>query len=246
MTGQQPANFDLPGVFSGQEASLRSELDNLRRAGHPGVQGEGTEQSWIDLLNRHLPRRYQATRAIVVDSEGHRSQQIDAVICDRQFSPEFWQSGDHRYVPAESVYVALEIKPTFNREYLTYAADKIASVRALKRTSAAFGWSQGQHKPREDFIPLGGMLAGSAEWADGLGTAFQKALVDADSVSRVDLGCALGAGTFEIPAGGTPAEVEFGNPGHTLFQFLLIVLRRLQVLGTAPAIDYTAYEKWLV
>jgi hypothetical protein len=235
--------IDLHQVFTGQEDILRTHLRTGKHAGHPSVQGDGTEHHWIELLRTRLPRRYDVTKAIVVDSVGGRSDQIDMVVYDRQYSPEFWEQGDHRYVPAESVYAVFEIKPSFNREYVLYAGDKIASVRRLKRTSNPFGWAGGTHDGHGGFEPLGGILCTTSEWSPAFGTPFAESRNVMDAQGQLDLGCVLGHGAFEIPDRSSQDEITISDPSVTLVTFLLTLLRRLQALGSAPALDYAAYER---
>lgn len=251
MTGEDPSDpgplpeIDLHGIFAGQEDVLARELQASKMAGHAGVQGEGNEHLWIELLKQRLPNRYTVSRAIVVDSAGGRSHQIDAVVHDRQYSPRVWERGEHHYVPAESVYAVFEIKPVINRDYVIYASKKVESVRRLSRTSSSFAWASGTHKGREDFVPLGGLLAGSCGWATGLADAFEGALRDTVEGGRLDLGCVLGTGAFEIPDREQPGLVITSAPETALVSFLLTLLRRLQELGTAPAINYEAYARWI-
>jgi hypothetical protein len=242
--GELP-EIDLHQIFVGQEEVLARDLKDSGLAGHPGVHGDGNEQLWIDLLNKRLPARYTVSKAIVVDSAGGRSHQLDAVIHDRQYSPQVWERGEHRFVPAESVYAVFEIKPEINRDYVLYAAKKVQSVRRLARTSSSFTWASGTHGGREDFVPLGGLLCGSSGWSPGLGDPFTKALGDAPADGRLDLGCVLGHGAFEVPDRAEAEVVTLSTPSTALVSFLLTLLRRLQGLGTAPAIDYRAYAEWI-
>lgn len=46
-----------------------------------------SEQRWIDLFDRYLPRRYRASPAFVVDADGGRCRQIDIAIYDNLYSP---------------------------------------------------------------------------------------------------------------------------------------------------------------
>jgi hypothetical protein len=239
-------DFDLHEVFTGQEAILRAELTVGKQAGHPGVQGDATEDHWIELLRKRLPRRYDVTRAIVVDSTGHRSHQMDLVVHDRHFSPLWWEQGDHHYVPAGSVYAVFEVKPEISRDYVLYASKKIASVRRLERTAASFGWAMGVMNPRPTPPPiLGGLLASDSGWSPAFGQPFRKALEDAAPTGgALDLGCVLGHGGFEIPDSTKPGEAIVSQPGVALVSFLLGFLHRLQGLGSAPAIDFIAYARW--
>jgi hypothetical protein len=200
------------------------------------VHGGGTEDHWIAFLQDHLPGRYAASRAFVVDSRGQRSEQIDIVIHDRHFSPEFWEWGGHRYLPVESVYAVFEVKPELTREYILYAGSKASSVRSLYRTNASFGWAMGTMPPRELFPILAGILAGRSSWSPPFGDAFVSALGDIGENGRLDLGCVLGVGAFSIPHGETPDELVLSGADIALFSFLLSLLHRLQGLGSAPAI----------
>lgn len=238
--------FDLHDAFMGQGEELTAALrTGERNAGHSSVQGDGTETHWHEALGSVLPSRYQATRAFVVDSRGGQSQQIDLAIIDGHFSPLFWNWGGHCYVPAESVYAVFEIKPEINRDYVIYAGEKIASVRRLHRTSVSFGWAMGP-MPARDLPPvLGGFLAGGSGWSPPFGDAFRKALADVEASGEIDLGCALNAGSFEMSAGGSIEDVTVSSPKTALISFTLTLLKRLQGIGSAPAIDYNAYARWV-
>ena len=52
----------------------------------------------------------------------------------------------------------------------------------------------------------------------------------------------LNAGAFEVPENCGPAEVEVSPSDTALVTFFLILVRRLQCLGTVPAIDWPKYE----
>ena len=69
-----------------------------------------SEAVWLELLNSYLPTRYQAAKAVVVDSEGAFSDQIDVVVFDRQYSPFIFRFEGQTVIPAESVYAVFEAK----------------------------------------------------------------------------------------------------------------------------------------
>jgi hypothetical protein len=238
-------SFDLHKVFAGQEDGLRAQLKTGKQAGHPGVQGDGTEDGWLKLLQDRLPHRYAVTRGIVVDSKGSRSHQIDLVVHDRHFSPQFWEYGGHHYVPAESVYAVFEIKPKLTRKNVLYAGKKVATVRALHRTSASFGWAMGPMPARALFPILGGILADDCKWSPPFGEPFATALQDVGTDGRLDLGCVLGKGAFEVQHDAPADQAVVSGADTALVTFLLTLLHRLQGLGSAPAIDYPAYAQWI-
>jgi hypothetical protein len=240
------SRFDLHDAFMGQEKTLLTALETARRnAGHAGVQGEGTETHWHELLTDILPGRYRVTRAFVVDSLGGQSQQIDLAIVDRHFSPLFWEWGGHCYLPAESVYAAFEVKPEINRGYVLYAGEKIASVRQLHRTSTSFGWAVGTMPARELPPIIGGFLAGASGWSPAFGSPFRDALRDVLADGDIDMGCVLDSGSFEVPMGGKVDDVVVSDATAALVSFTLTLLRRLQGVGSVPAIDYSAYAAWV-
>lgn len=245
ISGQRP-KFDLQTAFAHKEAGLLNELGaGAEVAGHTGVQGQGTEDQWRKVLKDVLPVRYQVSAAIVVDSEGGQSEQIDVVIRDDHFSPLFWEYGGHLYVPAESIYAVFEVKPEMNRDYLLYASKKIASVRKLARTSTSFGWARGPMEARTLPPILGGFLAADCAWAQPFGDPFRRAVTATDPDEQIDLGCILGNGSFEVPKDATAAAVEVDPSESALVSFMLRLLRRLQAVGSAPAIDYSAYARWI-
>ena len=236
--------FDFRGAFSSKEASLKSLLLGDQAAGHPVVQGTGSEMHWADMLKTMLPSRYQLSPAIVVDSEGRQSDEIDLIIRDAHFSPLLFDVGRHLYVPAESVYAVFEIRPKINRRNLDYASGKVASVRKLTRTSAPFGLAQGSMHRQGLPTIIGGMLAQRSDYTPPFGDAFHRALDGQDGHGLLDIGCVLSTGVFERSIE-TGAVGVYENGETSLVEFVLRLLRRLQALGSAPALDYGAYMRWV-
>ena len=105
------SNWSLPTLLDALHQSVESELRRARLAlGHPTEKGDASESVWIEVLNAHLPRRYEARKAHIVDSRGAFSEQIDIVIHDRQYSPLVFRMKDSFIVPVESVYAVFEAK----------------------------------------------------------------------------------------------------------------------------------------
>jgi hypothetical protein len=233
----------LTEILDGLQARLEGGLRGNRAAvTHPGARGEASEEDWLRILNDHLPRRYQADRAFVIDSRGECSEQIDIVIYDRQYSPFLYNQANQRYVPAESVYAVFEVKQDLSREHVLYAGQKAASVRRLRRTSSAVPHVEGVAKPRPLPRIVAGIVAYQSSWTPPFGDSFQNALRELKAEQQLDLGCALMHGIFEAqyPAPGEVALTVVEGP-RSLVQFLMRLLKQLQALATAPAIDYEAY-----
>lgn len=224
--------------------ALQGKLEGELRAphSHPVAKGDASEAGWLSMLKAHLPGRYQADRAFVIDSSGKQSDQIDIIIYDRQYSPLVYNQGGQIYVPAESVYAAIEVRPSLNRSNVEYAGQKAASVRQLERRSARVPYVEGDPKLRAFPRIISSLVCHGSDWNPPFGTPLWKALDDLPDESRVDLGCVLQEGAFEVlydTLSGTDVEAAIGP--RALVQFLMRLLTRLQRLGTVPAMDYGAY-----
>ncbi|HEY0557803.1 MAG TPA: DUF6602 domain-containing protein, partial [Thermoanaerobaculia bacterium] len=126
---------DLRKLFLSLQEQLAARLQtNRAMLDHPGAKGSATEESWREMLGEYLPKRYCVSKAFVIDAEGTRSDEIDLVIYDRQYSPFLLKQDGAIFIPAESVYGVLEIKQSLTGRDVTYAIEKAASVRRLRRT----------------------------------------------------------------------------------------------------------------
>lgn len=225
-------------------ASLAEGRDLLD---HPTASGDHSELDWQGTLEQFLPNRYRVSRGTVVDASGTTSDAIDLIIHDAQYTPILFQRTDGDgsiIVPAESVYAVFEAKPELNKAYLQYAADKLRSVRQLSRTSTTIRHAGGQFDPKPPHRIIGGILADACGWSPCLGKSFVSAMATVTGDRAVDLGCALEGGAFEQlqpKDENSVGEIETAPADLTLMFFLVRLFRRLQTIGTAPAIDIEAY-----
>ena len=238
----------LRGLFLGLQEKMLAELSYTGRSiEHPTAKGDAGELSWLDMLKAHLPDRYRAEKAFVVDADGHLSQQIDIVIFDQHYSPFLLNHKGAFYVPAESVYAVIEVKPLLDRRYVKYAAEKAASVRRLRRTSAPICYADGVYPPKAPFDILAGIVTAKSSWKPAIGKGFESAIGKLEVLQKLDIGCALqeGAG-FEITyTEEGKATIIKSRPRESLMFFFLSLLARLQQMGTVPAIDLHEYAKSL-
>lgn len=237
------SNWNLATILSSLHTDIQGKLDLARSSfAHPGVKGDASETVWLTLLQTYLPKRYQAETAHVVDSEGKFSDQIDVVVFDRQYSPFIFNFQGQKVIPAESVYAVFEAKQTVDAALIAYAQEKVASVRALSRTSLPIPHAGGVYKAKEPFPVLGGILSFESEWTPALGAPLERALSDPANAGRLDLGCIAAHGHFNRKVDDTYEFVAEGKPA-TAFLFKLI--EKLQFGGTVPMIDIGAYARWL-
>ena len=211
---------------------------------HPGTKGDSTELNWMKMLAVYLPKRYKVDKAFVLDSNGDLSEQIDLVIYDQQYSPFLFNQDGALYIPAESVYAVFEIKQTMNRKTILYAGDKAQSVRRLKRTTSSIPHAGGVFKPKEHFEIVAGILCLESDLSPPFGAAFKNALKSLDVSQRINLGCVLKRGGFEITYGKS-IVIKKSDDYDALIFFFLRLLTSLQRLGTVPAMDISKYEKVL-
>ena len=237
-------SWSLPQLLAGLHDEIHLRLETVRKTfGHPGTKGDASERVWLELLEKYLPRRYQAAKAHVVDSKGAFSQQIDVVIFDRQYSPFIFHCEGEVIVPAESVYAVFEAKQAANAAQVTYAHEKIASVRHLHRTSLPIPHAGGVYKAKELTPILGGLLTFDSDWTPPLGAALRDALAKGEADTRLDLGCVAAHGYFSLNKATGAYDVIEGRKPATAFLFKLI--SELQFSGTVPMIDVQAYAQWL-
>ena len=187
----------LPQLLASLHDGIEQRLTTARKTiGHPGSKGDASQAVWLELFQTYLPKRYQAEAAHVVDSDGAFSDQIDAVIFDRQYSPFIFQFEGHAIVAAESVYAVFEAKQPINAELVKYARGKVASVRRLHRTSLPIPYAGGTCDPNPPSPIIGGLLALDSGWSPALGQPLADALAGGDPASRLDTGCVAAHGTF--------------------------------------------------
>ena len=236
--------IDLKQLFLGLQEELATMLHvNRRSVPHPTLKGDASELKWVEMLKKYLPERYEVEKACVLDADGNLSDQIDIVIFDRQYCPLLFNHAGVLYVPAESVYAVLEVKQAFNKDMVEYAGAKAATVRNLRRTSVAIPHAGGTYSPKKPFRILAGLVALDSDWNPSLGEPLLEVLCAQEEDSRLDLGCSLMHGSFEMtyPEDDAP-QYDQSEQETALVFFMMRLLQRLQQLGTVPAIDLREYS----
>jgi hypothetical protein len=248
-------SIDLRQAFLQRQKLLSAELEiPLEFTSHPTTIGDASEANWVRMLKSFLPGRYEVGPVFALDAAGAQSQQVDIAVYDRQYSPLWFESaGGTRIVPVESIYCVLEAKQEINASTLRYAADKVASVRSLTRTSARIVDIYGtQPGPNPSTRPiLGGIVALRSGWVGGLASETGQANIRSiEAAGHLDLGIALTDGAFDFVSQTANLELlsrglEFSPPGTQLIYFALHLFRRLQSIGSAMAVDLDVYEQAL-
>jgi hypothetical protein len=253
---------DLQQVFMHLQSRMLAHLEVGSALEHAATCGAASEAHWLNLFNSHLPERYRASSAFIVDSDGRRSRQIDIAIYDRFYSPLIFPYESGFLIPAESVYAVIEVKQVLTRQYLRDAGVKIASVRRLRRTSVPVPFAGGAYPPKPPHPILGVVAATRSVWVNDFEANLHSALAQLDPASAVDLGCVVTQGAFETPPQravdpGSPRPARrrsassagpllaLSDPSESLIWFMLRLIERLRTLGNAPAADLMAYGRTL-
>lgn len=237
-------SVDLAKLFNGLQNQMHTKLSTIREGvSHGTTVGNASELKWINMFKDYLPTRYSVDTGHVLDSQGNQSDQIDIVIYDRHYSPFFFNEDGVKFFPAESVYAVLEVKQDLTKKDIEYAGKKAASVRRLHRTSAPIIHLGGARRPRDHFEILAGILTLESSWTSSFGVPFTQSITDLNPECRLNFGSALNYGSFRVQyQENLPHSIETSNSENSLIFFFLTLLSRLQELGTAPAMDISAYE----
>jgi hypothetical protein len=231
---------DIRKIFLGLQDQMHAKLSlNRRIIYHPTTKGDASELEWVDMLSTYLPRRYQVDKAFVIDCKGNISEQIDIVIFDRHYSPFLLRQNGATYVPAESVYAIIEVKPILTNANIRYASKKAYSVRRLKRTTAKIVHAGGEiNKPKKPFDILAGILTIDGKCTPQMSRQLRSLRKD----GFLNFGCSLNKESFWFKrnsAGSLILESSRQNEG--LIFFFLNLLSGLQQLGTVSAMDIQCY-----
>lgn len=141
-------------LFKAASKGLNADFTKIRETmPHYGTSGTETENLLNKFLNNHLPRRFAATAGIAIDAEDNISQQFDTLIYDAENNPVY-RAGENlqaQILPSDSIAAAIEVKSNLNKVELKDAAEKIASVKKLKRSPIS---NQDQHVNFSNFISI--------------------------------------------------------------------------------------------
>jgi hypothetical protein len=236
-------SIDLRRLLLHHQEMLLANLGARELFDHPTAKGDIGEGAWRDLLEKFLPRRYQVSKAFVLDAHGATSEQIDVVIHDRHFCPILFEQDDQRYIPAESVFAVFEVRPALDRGVIEYAAKKARSVRRLHRTSREMVDRGEVQPPREPFNIIAGVLTVRSDWSPPFGDSLIDALSVADPDGRLQLGCAPADGAFEAVYEAGRPQLEVSEDGGALLFFLMRLFHHLQMIGSPMAIDLREYTR---
>jgi hypothetical protein len=223
------------------ENKFRSDLAHKREINtHSPSFGDATEDAWLELMKEYLPARYQVNKAFAVDHRGNVTEQLDCLIYDAHFTPKLFGEDKRLYVPVEAVYGTFEIKQEVDASHMAYAANKIASLRKLLRTSAPLQGPKGPNEPKVPQPIIGGLLAMKASWTDGLGSAFLNNFEKYKTERRLDFVLTAESGFCDALNLTLSPSVVSGS--GALMRGLFRLIKALRDKNTVPAVEWERYE----
>lgn len=262
--------INIGELFGSLQNQMVAQLNTNREfILHSGSKGDSLENVWIEWLRSYLPNRYCVDKAIVIDSNGDLSHQIDLVIYDQQYTPFVFKQNGIFYIPAEGVYAVFEVKPDLQGNvgednFFQYAGKKIESVRRLKRTSVGI-INAGIPQPARALTKIvGGFLASTNTYTHTSNKTIEAHLEKLKGLQSIEMGCAVDYGSFYVNYKGEEdtankdldkrildyytqrqfENVTFSKKENSLVTFFLQLTRYLQQsIGTVAAIDLNAYAK---
>ena len=242
-------------MFALKQAQMEASFEANSAFSHSTTKGDATEDEWICWF-KNFGAKYKAEKAIIIDSEGNTSGQIDIVLYDAYYSPLIFENNGQKYIPVESVFAVFEVKQNLNADHIKYAQKKIESVRQLKVVSGdIYTLDGGCHRGKTPYEIIGGLLTYKSDWAiDNIINNLEKTLSDTKKLNKINFICCLKAGTYDftyqIECSSFMGEnVELltnittnsnGNNGVLISAYFKL-LRMLTKLGNCLAIDYNAY-----
>ena len=154
--------FDQQAKWRAASRQLRAKFESLSVGGrHTYEKGIRREQLLCEFLAHHLPSCYGVARGEVVSAPGQTGRQVDVVIYDALRAPLLQDNEASRIFTAESVYAAIELKPSLHKASLEEAVETISSAKALDRsaTVAQHGGHRIYHGPTANPPMFGAVFA---------------------------------------------------------------------------------------
>jgi hypothetical protein len=125
--------MNLVELLTAAGRKLREDFQEIQDCNpHAGDRGEEAENILKKFLSERLPKRFGVESGIVIGQDGAISRQCDVIIYDALNSPVYRSGTKLQILPRDNVAAVIEVKSKLNKDELTDAAVKIASVKSIK------------------------------------------------------------------------------------------------------------------
>jgi hypothetical protein len=129
--------LSLDELFDGVSKNLEIDFEKkAKMLGHPGEVGTGRENVLKSILTKYIPKRYVVESGFVIDALGNRSEQIDIIIYEANYTPVFEIVKEKKFFPCETVVAVGQVKTNINsRKKMQECLNNIKSVKELDRSN---------------------------------------------------------------------------------------------------------------
>jgi len=189
-------------LYSSAGNRLRVDFESARASSfHAGQTGNEVEDIIRKFLNDHLPQRFRAASAFLIDSENTASRQCDVAIYDAVGAPVLRSSAVQQILPVDHVAAVIEVKSLLDKEQLADAYEKIASCKRLKKTPLSEIDRAATGSTLVTISTMGIVFAfGSRTSLDTLAENAKELNAEYDSTLWPDLVCVLDKGSLTYMA----------------------------------------------
>ena len=127
----------LNKVFEGVANKLKIDFEEQAGIlGHPGEVGTGRENVLMNLLSKYIQKRYGVDSGFIIDALGNKSEQMDILIYESNYTPVFEVVDNKRFFPCETVVAMGQVRTTIgSRADLVNCLNNIKSAKALDRSN---------------------------------------------------------------------------------------------------------------
>jgi len=232
-------------VLKQAEAQLALAAQGAANFKHKDIRGDERANALRQFLTAHLPNVFATGKGEAIDFEDTRTGEIDFCIYDAATSSPIPSSSENALIPAEALYVVVEVKSVLTQDELDSCAIAAKKVRSLKPFKEAFVAT-----PTKGAIPDGHRCLyivfayssnlGETDWAqkelDRIKAATTNAGGTLDMIDRV---LVLDRGMIRPQV--LAARLRDETKGIFLEFYLHIVNFLTRERKRRPEIDWTAY-----
>jgi len=117
-------------IFEQYSVEMKNEFQRLSKLAPSEIRGRIREIIISKFLERCLPKSIGIGHGWIISSDGKRSDEIDVILYDSLKCP-IYHVGDFQMIPAEGVYIVIEIESKLDSEDLVKKVKKIKEVKNL-------------------------------------------------------------------------------------------------------------------
>jgi hypothetical protein len=212
---------------------------------HKGIRGDERANALRQFLANHLPNVFATGKGEAIDFEDNRTGQIDFCVYDAATASPIQSSSENSLIPAEALYVVVEVKSVLTQDEPNSSAIAAKKVRSLRPFKQAFAGSPTKGEISDGNRCLYIVFAymsnlGEKDWAqkefDRIRAATSAAGGTLDMIDRV---LVLDRGLIQPQV--SAARLRDETKGIFLEFYLHVVNFLTRERRRRPEIDWTAY-----